>query len=166
VANFKILPDYTYQGSAAGGRTGHRICNATGHFRMYGFAHHIKDVFFRGEIFVQGTDGRTGCPGNLPSGGFMETLLDEKLNGGIGDLAASSFHQIRILDLGGDVSCSNQLLHGNLYTGVMKVCAYILFFQIRFWDGVIRRRLATTCYLYLNQGLFLSLPKTSSENLL
>jgi hypothetical protein len=32
----------------------------------------------------------------------METLLDEKLNGGIGDLAASSFHQIGILDLGRD----------------------------------------------------------------
>ena len=53
----------------------------------------------------------------------METLLDEKLNGGIGDLAASSFHQFRILDLGRDVFCSDQLLHGNLYAGVMKVCS-------------------------------------------
>jgi hypothetical protein len=55
----------------------------------------------------------------------METLLDEKLNGGIGDLAASSFHQFGVLDLGRDVFCSDQLLHGNPYTGVMKVSAYL-----------------------------------------
>jgi hypothetical protein len=49
----------------------------------------------------------------LPGGGFMETPLDEKLNGGIGDPAASSFHQIGILDLGRDVFCSDQFLHDN-----------------------------------------------------
>ena len=89
VANFKILPDYACNGSTTGSRPGHRFANAPGHFRMYGFAHHVQDIFFRSEIFVQGTDGRTGCPGNLPGGGFMETLLDEKLNGSIGDLAAA-----------------------------------------------------------------------------
>jgi hypothetical protein len=52
-----------------------------------------------------------------------QTFLDEKLNGGIGDLAASSFDQFGVLDLGRDVFCSDQLLHGNLYTGVMKVCS-------------------------------------------
>jgi hypothetical protein len=60
----------------------------------------------------------------LAGGGFMETLLDEKLNGGIGDLAASSFHQFGILDLGRDVFCSGQLLHGSLYTIVMNVSAF------------------------------------------
>jgi hypothetical protein len=45
----------------------------------------------------------------------METFFDEKLNGGIGDPAASSFHQIGVFDLGWDVFCSDQLLHGNLY---------------------------------------------------
>ncbi len=125
MANFEILPDHLCQGIAPGGCPGHRFRNAPGHFRMDGVAHHIKDIFFGGEIFIQGTDGRTGCPGNLPGGGFMKALLDEKLNGGIGDLTASAFHQIGIFDLGRDVFCSDQLLHGNLYTGVMKVSAYL-----------------------------------------
>ena len=51
----------------------------------------------------------------------MKTLLYEKLNGSIGDLAASSFHQIGILDLGRDIFWSDQLLHRNLYAGVIKV---------------------------------------------
>ena len=45
----------------------------------------------------------------------METFFDKQLNGGIGDPAASSFHQIGILDLGRDVFCPDQFLHGNLY---------------------------------------------------
>ena len=117
MANRKIFADDPGQCVSAARCPGHGSGNAALHFCVNRFTHHIEDVFFGGEIFIQRPNRRSGRPGDLARSGFVEPFFDKQLNRGVGNLAASALYQIRILDLGGYVFCPDRILHVSLCSG-------------------------------------------------
>ena len=100
VADQQIVPNDFRQGIALLCDTLHGFRHAAFHFGMDGIADQVQHIFFGGDIFIERADRDPGGFGNLAGGGFMKTVLDEKLDRRIDDLAPPALDQILIFNLG------------------------------------------------------------------
>ena len=114
MAYHKVFMDHFGQCIAAPGCLRHGCTDPAFHLCVDRFTYHVQDIFLGCEIFVQRTNRKSSGAGNLPGSGFVETLINKKLNGCIGYLASSAINEFRVFNLGGDIDYPVDVFHNNI----------------------------------------------------